>query len=245
VFGSVQARVFVPGLSLFWLLGHVGPARAAMAGPGYTGLITTPTAEVVPDGKVETGFFWLEGVHTYLFAPKTNRLLQASAGLWPGLEVTLRFTQVVGWVDPEAPAAPGGHAVDRMASVKWRLPLPDSWLPLAVGVQDMGSVNQLAGIMRNWTGATQYGQTTLYAATGSGWGPFRWHAGWATPARNLAGAFGGLEASLPLGLVPLLEWDGRGWNVAIRWAPGENASVLVGRLSGDTWIAGGCLRLGL
>lgn len=216
-----------------------------MAGPGYTGLLTTPTAGVVPDGRVEAGFFWLEGAHTYLFAPKPNRLLQGSLGLLPGLEVTLRFTQVVGWVDPDAPAAPGGHAVDRMASLKWRLPVPEDWLPLALGVQDIGSVNQLAGIMRNWTGATQYGQTTLYAVTGSGWGPFRWHAGWATPARNLSGPFGGVECDLPLGLVPVMEWDGRFWNGGIRWVPGEHGSVLLGRLAGDTWIAGASVRLGL
>lgn len=135
------------------------PAAAGLSHAGYTGLISTPTPAVEPDGRVSFLFSWIGGNRTYLFSPKINRVYAMTMGLLPGLEVTFRQTQVIGWHDPDAPGIQ--HSFDRMGSAKYQLPLPKGWPRAAIGIQDFASAGALVGMGGR---LDQRGLTTTYAA---------------------------------------------------------------------------------
>ena len=190
--------VLVPEASLAHL-GH----------PGYSGLISTPDATVLPQGHLALSFTLLEGTETYLFAPRTNRIYAVTVGILPGLEATLRQTQVIGWYDPEAPGV--AHALDRMVSAKYQFPLSGP-LKLAIGIQDIASANFLAGIRGHGASSTQYGQSTLYSVLGSTSEGFTWHAGWGASHSFINGAFAGV-AYRPLPWLEFMaEYDSRRFN---------------------------------
>lgn len=227
--------------ALVLLSPEVGSAQ--LAHPGYSGLISTPNAEVMPEGRFALGFTWLDGPETYLFAPKTNRIYVATVGILPGLEATLRQTQVIGWYDPEAPGV--AHAFDRMFSAKYALPMPTGFPRVAVGIQDLASGNYLAGVRGLKPGATQYGQTTLYGVVGEDYGTWTWHGGLATSQAFIDGPFVGLSVR-PLGAIALLgEWDGRGLNWGARVSPLPGWSLQFSSINQTTWGLSSAIQIAL
>lgn len=188
--------------------------HAKLAHPGYSGLISTPNAEVLPQGHLAIGFSWVDGPETFLFAPRTNRLYVFTIGILPGLEATLRQTQVIGWHDPEAPGVQ--HAFDRMFSAKYAIPMPGGFPHVAIGVQDIASGNILAGTPGVKPGSTQYGQSTAYGVLGGSHGRWSWHSGIGISQAFINGPFAGIVYQ-PLESLSLHgEWDSRSLNWGAR-----------------------------
>lgn len=209
------------------------PSYAQLAHPGYSGLISTPNAEVLPEGHFATGLSWINGPNTYLFSPKTNRVYVTTIGILPGLEATLRLTQVIGWHDPEAPGVQ--HAFDRMFSAKYIFPMPEGFPQAAIGMQDIASSNFLSGVKGVSPGVTQYGQTMLYGVIGGKSTRWAWHGGVGGSQSFINGLFGGITY-YPLEQLSLLgEWDSRGLNWGIRVTPLNGWSILVSSINPATW----------
>lgn len=206
---SSLAPLALGGLILgLWSL----PAHASLSPAGYSGALSTPTPEVLHEGTLALGFSWLDGPAVYLTQPgsaQTDRIYAITLGVLPGLEVTHRQTQVIGWVDSDAPGAT--YALDRMVSAKYRLPLPAPWPMVAVGMQDITSSDVLRG-KTTIADLTQYGQSTLYAVAGQDQGWWRWHAGYAASRTFLSGPFAALTYLPAPWLRLLLEHDSRRLN---------------------------------
>lgn len=222
---------------LFSLLVAAAPleTKAAPALAGNTGLIKTPTADVLDEGEFVIGFSWIGGPRSYLFRPKTNRMYYASMGILPGLELSLDMLQVIGWVDPEAPGV--AWAIHRLSNAKFRLPLPDYWPRVAIGAQDPLSVNALA---RGPVGQTNYGLTTFYGVVSHTMGPVSGHLGFAQSRSFLNGAFGGVDLDLGRGINVRAEYDGQQWNTGVLWSPTAWFRVQVAKLFPDDWAYGAC-----
>lgn len=211
---------------------HGEASYAQLAHPGFTGLISTPNAKVMPEGEIAFGFSWVSGPETYLFSPKTNRIYNATVGILPGLEATLRLTQVIGWYDPQAPGVE--HAFDRMVSAKYALPLPDSYPQIAIGMQDIASSNFLTRTRGVTPGKTQYGQTTVYGVIGKQWGPWEWHGGVAKSEKFLDGFFSGIRYKPFEQIGVLIEWENGNLNGGIQLQPISGFSVLVSSINQTT-----------
>lgn len=216
---------------------------AHLASPGYSGLISTPNAETLQQGQLALGFSWINGPETYLFAPKTNRIYVVTVGILPGLEATLRQTQVIGWYDPEAPGV--NHAFDRMFSAKYALPLPREHPRIAIGMQDIASGNFLTGARGIKPGATQYGQSTLYVVVGEHLWSWSWHLGIGTSQAFLNGLFAGLSYKLNNKAELLAEWDSTRLNTGVRLTPTPWWAIQLASLNQTTWSINSEIRVSL
>jgi|GEM_PF-1155615 Bacterial putative lipoprotein (DUF940). len=221
--------------ALFFVLVH--PASAELSHAGYTGLISIPTPEVEPEGRMCIAFSWLDGSRTYLMAPRINRVYALTMGLLPGLEVTFRQTQVIGWRDPDAPGV--AYAFDRMGSFKYRLPLPAGFPRLAAGIQDFASVGMLMGISPLKPGLDQRGLTTLYAVMGDRLGPVAWSLGAARSHASINGTFGGASIDLPGGFQLMAEHDSQTINLGMRFSPHPAVMLQASRIGDGTQAFGG------
>ncbi|MNR82119.1 hypothetical protein D3C72_128740 [compost metagenome] len=209
------------------------PSYAHLAHPGYSGLISTPNAEVIPQGQLALNFSWVNGPRTYLFSPQTNRLYVVTMGILPGLEGTLRQTQVIGWHDPDAPGVQ--YALDRMFSAKYRLPMPKRFPSLAIGAQDIASANLLSGVTGIQSGATQYGQSTYYGVLGASQDSWDWHFGFGISQGFINGFFGGMTFHLFERLKMLGEWDSKQVNWGLRFVPIDSWWLQISGMGIDTW----------
>lgn len=205
---------------------------AQLAHPGYSGLISTPNEDVVPQGQIALGFSLIDGPGTYLFAPKTNRLYVVTVGILPGLETTLRQTQVIGWYPGDAPGV--AYGFDRMFSAKYALATPEGFPNVAFGLQDIASGNFLAGVRGSKPGVTQYGQSTFYGVVGNSFSNWRWHGGIGISQAFINGLFGGISY-YPLKRIQLLgEWDGRAVNLGVRFQLFEGCSIQLSSINQTT-----------
>lgn len=218
------------------------PAGAQLAHPGYTGLISTPTPEVLSEGSLALGFSWLDGSETYLRAPLTNRIYTVTAGLLPGLEATLRLTEMVGWYDPSVPGVTYGN--DRMFSAKYRLPLVDSLPHFAVGMQDIASANLLAGIVDH-DPREYYGHSMIYGVLGDTIGPWSWHLGGAYSRSFINGVFGGLRIQVLPWIYFLTEHDSKRFNWGLQICPFPFFHLKVSKFGSETWGASSTLVIHL
>lgn len=205
---------------------------AQVALPGYSGLISTPNADVLTQGHLAINFSWVNGPQTYLFAPLTNRLYVISVGLLPGLEATIRQTQVIGWHDPEAPGVQ--HAFDRMVSAKYALSLPERFPKLAVGIQDLASVNLLTNVSGVKPGMTQYGQSAIYGVVGDKHELWQWHIGLGISQAFINGPFAGISFHPSESFSILGEWDSRRLNFGGRFYPFRDLWLQVSTLNQNT-----------
>lgn len=221
-----------------WLCGALllycsHPAQAKLAHPGYTGLISTPTAEVLPQGSLALGFSWIDGTDTYLFTPKTNRVYAVTVGILPGLEGTLRQTQVIGWYPGDAPGV--AYGFDRMFSAKYAVPIPNAFPKLALGIQDLASANFLAGVTGFKPGKAQYGQTTAYGVIGATHESLTWSGGFGISQAFINGFFAGFSYQPIDRLNFLVEWDSKKLNWGICINPVDAWWVQISRMGLNTW----------
>lgn len=168
-------------------------------------------------------------------SPQTNRLYVFSVGALPGLEATLRFNQVIGWVDPDAPGV--AYAFDRMGSAKYQLPLPLGWPKAAVGIYDMISAGYLSGIQGSTWNGTLFGQTTPYGVLGQDVGNWSWHAGYGASKSFINGPFAGLAYRPLPPLYLMAEYDSHRVNIGVNLSLGP-LLIKVSRIGNDTWALG-------
>lgn len=226
--------------ALFLLMSDA--AEAQLAQPGYSGLISTPNADVLPEGSLALSFSWVSGPDSYLRAPMPNRLYTVTAGLLPGLEVTMRLTEMVGWRDPTVPGVAYGN--DRMVSAKYQLPRLGAWPRLAFGMQDIASANWLAGLVTN-DPRQSYGHSMLYGVVGDTLGPWSWHIGGAHSRAFIKGVFGGASLQILPGFRVMAEYDGRLINWQGLLSPLPHLSIQVGQRGVSSWGIGTSLVLRL
>ena len=231
---STQAMALAGAL----LLTIAPPASSQVAHPGYSGLISTPTPDVMQEGSIALTFSWLDGPDTYLRTPLTNRVYGVTAGVLPNLEVTMRLTEMVGWHDATVPGVTYGN--DRMFSAKYRIPTNAPFPRLAIGIQDMASANLLAGIVTN-DPRTYYGHSTIYALLGDTTGPWSWHVGAAYSRKFINGLFGGLRFQISPGISLVAEHDSQHLNYGLQINLHSSVALKLNRIGNTTWGASSTL----
>lgn len=170
---------------------------------GYTGLINTPTAEVLDTGIIDIGYNnqldlrgtkYLDG-HNFIF----------SAGLFNGLEVSGQIASN-SMHDNLFYSEGRGQTRDLSFNAKYQLPyIPKNWFSFAIGAKDIG------GAANNYE--------TYYAVASKEVGDFRFSAGMSKSERvtgQMDGAFAGVEWQ-PFDWFALqAEHDGEAENAAAR-----------------------------
>ena len=235
---STQAMALAGAL----LFSAPSPASSQVAHPGYTGLISTPTAEVMQEGSIALVFSWLDGQDTYLRAPLTNRIYAVTAGVLPNLEVTMRLTEMVGWYDSTVPGVTYGN--DRMFSAKYQIPRIAPLPRVAVGMQDIASANLLAGLVSD-DPRTYYGHSTIYGVLGDTAPPWSWHIGVAYSREYINGLFGGFRLQLFHGFNLIVEHDSRHLNYGLQINPHPLLALQLSRIGNTTWGGSSTLNLPL
>ena len=170
---------------------------------GYTGLINTPSAEVLDTGIIDIGYnnqldfrgAKYEDGHNYIF----------SAGLFDGLEVNGQIA-ANSMNDNMFYNEGRGQLRDLSFNAKYQIPyIPENWFSLAIGAKDIG------GAANNYE--------TYYAVASKEFGDFRFSAGMATSERltgQMDGVFAGIEWQ-PFDWFTLqAEHDGEAENAAAR-----------------------------
>lgn len=183
---------------------------------GYSGLLRTPTADIVPDGQYVVGSSFIAKAQTSgTFRDRSkSRPTYASVGFLPGLEINLRFTfydDIIGTVIGTPAAWP--YQLDRSVSAQYRLWDQRGRLPaLAVGYQDISYSDDSSVVGR-----------AKYAVATHEFQDFRLHLGGGTG--RLHGVFGGAEARLGPHTKLLTEYDTDGFNYGIRLHLGRGLTV--------------------
>ena len=137
------------------------PARAEVNNEGVSGLLSTPTAEVVRDGDaVFTVSRYLDDTLTpgeeYI-----ARVYSATVGYLPGLEITARFADFPGRPDPNAAT----NYQDRSVAVKYQLYRTGDFT-IAAGATDIGGYSKAN---KSWYGVVDYtGVPHLRLSAGAG-----------------------------------------------------------------------------
>lgn len=198
---------------------------------GMTGFVNTPWAGTMADRRIALSYSHTPARWAYdNRGDHANDVYAGTVGFLPGLELSLRWTHIVGLRDFEA-IIPDSELpdLDRTASVRLSLIKPEEGRPgLALGVDDV-------------LGTRRFHST--YAVAGLPTRIFGMHTrlgiGYAskvfTASRYiLDGAFGALEVS-PWRTVALeIEYDSEKWNVGLDLAPGWGLGVKVAALDFDT-----------
>lgn len=171
---------------------------------GYTGLINTPTAEVLNTGIIDIGYNnqldvrgneYVDG-HNYIF----------SAGLFSGFEVS-GLIAANSMNDNMFYSEGRGQLRDLSFNAKYKLPyIPENWFKLAIGAKDIG------GAANNYE--------TYYAVASKEFGDFRFSAGMSKSDRQhgqMDGPFAGIEWQPYEWFSIQAEHDGDAENAAARF----------------------------
>jgi hypothetical protein len=184
------------------------PADAARA-QYSSGLIATPSADVLPPGQLSIS-------HSRLIpewgragdSDPSGRSLSVGLGLFPGLEVHGRLVQ--------AQRLPGQlGASDQMVGLKYQFPIQPLPLQgrLAVGINDLS--NSRSAFRQEYLVGTFE------------WGPIEGHIGYgqAQASEALAGVFGGVALRITERLHLLADNDNRKTRTAVRYAVPQWAAL--------------------
>jgi hypothetical protein len=182
------ARILLIGAALAATLACVHLAHADSNLDGVSGVLTTPTAEVVADGHVAFNYGRYLSDTVRNNAVYLARAYSATIGYLPNLELTARFA--------DYPLVPDNQGTtnfqDRSVSAKYQLFCDEDW-SFAVGALDFGGDSQIG---EGYYGVASWQPTSeLQLSAGAGSGP-------------LDGVFGSASYS-PAPYVSLLaEYDG-------------------------------------
>lgn len=181
----------------------------SLAQEPYTGLLKTPNAQVADYGLAQFDFSnAIERNSGYI----DGYNYMATAGLFPGLEVTGRIATQ----EHDSHCFTENCGIrDLSASAKYQLPfIPKEWFDVAIGARDMG------GAANNFR--------AYYGVLSKQWQQLRFTAGAGTsesPLGQLDGPFGGVEWQ-PFGWLQLLaEYDANSVNLGAKlftpqqWSP--------------------------
>ncbi len=186
-----------------------GEFQHSLAQEPYTGLLKTPNAQVADYGLAQFDFSNpIERSSGYI----DGYNYMATAGLFPGLEVTGRIATQ----EHDSNCFTEGCGIrDLSASAKYQLPfIPKEWFDVAIGARDMG------GAANNFR--------AYYGVLSKQWQQLRFTAGAGTSESALGqldGPFGGVEWQPLDWLQFLAEYDANSVNVGARlftpqqWSP--------------------------
>lgn len=195
---------------------------------GVTGLIRTPTADVMPDGRVALGTSWIPREQTSGLNAGASRSQPAFAtlGFLPNLELTFRFTfyrDISSHFDGHDVNWP--YDLDRSLAAQYRLVRQRDWLPsLAVGTQDIDAGDD----------SSKVGRATYLVASREE-GPLDLHLGFGTG--RFDGLFGGVELGLGDRVRLLGEYDTKDVNFGVRVRVLDCLTVDGAWLAGDDFGA--------
>lgn len=208
-------------------------ARAANAAPALDGLqggFDCPTSERVPDGTMTLGLGYADAPVSYAWPthqPYPNRYYDLTTQILPGLEVSARFTEVLGLYDPTIHLP---NYIDRVLALRYALPMPACWPSVAVGNFDLFSINQVNGIDQPWFHAKPLEAT--YGVAGYDFGLWAVDLGYGVGTKYLTGPFGALRVKPGWGLTGVLEYANGSGNV------GVEASLPWGFAAKLAWLHG-------
>ena len=165
-------------------------AQDALSFQGYTGLLNTPNAEVLPEGTlVALHSTQVDARYRGPGAYAKNNMV--SLGMLPGLEINLRLT--------EFPIIPMG---DLSGSLKYQVPGLPQWMPrVAFGVQDFSGNGYLK---------------TKYVVMSQAFGSLNLSLGEGTGPERMKGTFGGAEWRLTPWLQLMAERDTTDNNLGLK-----------------------------
>lgn len=196
-----------------------GIARAQVNPEGVSGVLNTPTAEVVDDGVAvfTMGRFMRQMSGG---ADAIARSYSMTVGFLPRFEVTARFIDFPTIHDD--PLNQATNFQDRSVSAKYLLPLSDRWTA-ALGALDVGGQSQ---INQAFYGAVTYKpspELTLSAGAGT---------------KRLSGAFASARWS-PLSRISLIsEYDTQDVNYGIEVRPLKGLALMAGMANGHSTFSG-------
>lgn len=168
---------------------------------GFTGLINTPNAEVLSDGKVE--FSFSNQVDAFRIRDEKEKYTAEhyfiNFGLLPNLEVSGRLTNI----EDKGPSNRAFLDRDLSASLKYQIPYYHTYLPhIAIGIQDIaGTADRYKSKFIVFS--KQY--AFLQGSVGYGFG-----------SNHLDGLFGGVEVRATEWLYLLGEYDTQDTRVGLR-----------------------------
>lgn len=194
---------------------------SSMALEGYTGLINTPTADVIEEGK--WSFNYSENISILAgdlrFRDRDQRSLFLSIGFLPNAEITMRFTRF-----PEVESnIPGfGPYRDRSFNGKWRFFTPkDRRLPrIALGVEDPLGTQVFKG--KYIVGTETLPKDLLRSRVSIGYS-----------SGHLEGLFGGIEVPLHHSASIAWEYDTKDSNFGIKLKPTRSLRLTLAKLGAD------------
>lgn len=170
---------------------------------GYTGLINTPSAEVMDSGVVDMGYNNQLDFRGLKYIDGHNFI--ASAGLFKGFEVSGQIAS--NSIHDNLFYSEGrGQTRDLSFNAKYQIPyIPQDWFSVAIGMKDIG------GAANNYK--------TLYAVASKELWDFRFSAGVGASDRatgQMDGAFAGIEWQPFKWFSLLTEYDAEAVNAAAR-----------------------------
>jgi hypothetical protein len=191
----------------------LGKERASINADGVSGILSTPTAEVVSDGQAvfTMGRYLSREIET---VPNTTaRTYSMTLGYLPELEITARVTDYPLVPDPGPMLA---NLQDRSASAKWRFYNDQDW-SLAAGVIDLGGESRI--------------ETSYYGvATYKGWSDFKVSVG--AGNEKYDGAFGSLVWQPSRHAALLAEYDSQDFNYGLELKPYKDFAFKAGIANG-------------
>lgn len=192
--------------------GMVSPVRedewkVAPSFEGLSGLIRTPTADVIPDGHYVLGSSWIPKAYTSGMhqGKSKSRPTYTTVGFLPNLELNFRFT----FYD-DVPSVFSGivthwpYDLDRCLSAQYRLWRQEGGRPaLAIGAQDMqfGDDAPKVGRAEYVVASHQFDDLRLHLGVGTG---------------RYRGLFAGIEARLSDHTKLIAEYDTNDVNLGLR-----------------------------
>lgn len=194
------------------------PARAGVNPDGISGVLNTPTAEVVNDGvAVITMGRYLRQMEGGL-PDSITRSYSVTVGYLPRLEITARFIDFPTVFDTHGTT----NFQDRSASMKYRLPLSERW-SAALGVTDVGGESQI--------NQSAYGVVTYQASP-------RLNLSAGAGTERLAGVFANARWSPHERITLLGEYDSQDVNYGVEIKPFKGVALTAGLVGGHSAFSG-------
>jgi hypothetical protein len=177
---------------------------------GTSGLVLTPTAEVLPDASMTFGYVFIDRNWAHYGRGEVdNELYFISFGFLPRVELSVRATVLPGTRLSDRGDAP---IVDRMGGVRLLLLRENRWPSVAVGIDDVRGTRFFHSLYGVGTKGFELKNTPLDLRFSLGYGSR------ALEARRhvLDGVFGGVEARLHRTVSVTVDFDTEKWNSGVR-----------------------------
>ena len=187
--------------------GHAAPAPSL---GGMTGLIHTPTPEVLADGQFRLAYSYVPKEQAYALRDRfDNQAGAISVGFLPRVEITFRATFFPGETLVEGQEFPN---VDRMISGRVQILREGRWPALAVGIDDARGNRRFHALYAVAGKSLLVDEGRRGVVLSGGW------ASTELTARNhvLGGFFGGADLRVTPFLSGLVEYDTEKWNLGGR-----------------------------